>query len=29
MAPIDISYLVCHCNYSSIVHRFRVIWRWI
>jgi len=21
--------LVCHCNYSSILYHFRVIWRWI
>jgi len=21
--------LVCHCNYSSILYRLRVIWRWI
>jgi len=20
--------LVCHCNYSSILYRLRVIWRW-
>ena len=32
MAPFDRPYdflLVGHCTYSSILHHFRVIWRWI
>jgi len=32
MAPFDrprMTLLVSHCNYSSILYRLRVIWRWI